>query len=504
MEDLPLITEMDKIPLEIIIRGLEAQYEIEKNDYWKSYLVYFYYEAFKKNLNENKLEQAKEFLEKTKNLMYDYRYHFYYGLLFSKLSDYDNAEIELKRAISMNPKFYLGYYELGNILYLKKEYDEAIEMYMKSFELNKEFSLPLLKIGDVYFENNQFKDAEIAYKSALKIEKLPEIYLRLGVLYNTRYQFEKAEKTFREGLSLDYKPEIAYNLSYTLTRLGKHFQALQLLKELANNYPTSEVYNELGLLQKHLGIYEEAEENLKLAGEQFKENYLKVKLFTKGLKQELIEELKNFDPEYSEFLKSITEKKEEIEEKLEKIKFPFEKELNIIFDITDDDGEVILDEFMDKLKIKEIGEKKEKFLEYIPYIISSMYIAGADPILIEKNAIKTTISLFGDGEGLALAKTLITFYQSFIFTNEPVDFVLEKTLEIISEFHYPLSKQIANLLENEKTSLDDFIENFQIADSISDFILQLFELFSYNPYIEEIKDIPEKSLRNFSKLLLSI
>jgi len=133
-----------------------------------------------------------------------------------------------------------------------------------------------------------------------------------------------------------------------------------------------------------------------------------------------------------------------------------------------------------------------------------MYIAGADPILIEKNAIKTTISLFGDGEGLALAKTLITFYQSFIFTNEPVDFVLEKTLEIISEFHYPLSKQIANLLENEKTSLDDFIENFQIADSISDFILQLFELFSYNPYIEEIKDIPEKSLRNFSKLLLSI
>jgi len=156
------------------------------------------------------------------------------------------------------------------------------------------FSLPLLKIGDVYFENNQFKDAEIAYKSALKIEKLPEIYLRLGVLYNTRYQFEKAEKTFREGLSLDYKPEIAYNLSYTLTRLGKHFQALQLLKELANNYPTSEVYNELGLLQKHLGFYEEAEENLKLAGEQFKENYLKVKLFTKGLKQELIEELKNF------------------------------------------------------------------------------------------------------------------------------------------------------------------------------------------------------------------
>lgn len=504
MEDLPLITEMDKIPLEIIIRGLEAQYEIEKSDYWKSYLVYFYYEAFKKNLNENKIEKAKEFLEKAKNIMYDYRYHFYYGLLFSKLSDYDNAEIELKRAISMNPKFYLGYYELGNILYLKKEYDEAIEMYMKSFELNKEFSLPLLKIGDVYFENNQFKDAELAYKSALKIEKLPEIYLRLGVLYNTRHQFEKAEKAFREGLSLDYKPEIAYNLSYTLTRLGKHFQALQILKELANNYPTSEVYNELGLLQKNLGFYEEAEENLKLAGDEFKENYLKAKLFTEGLKQEIIEELKKFDPEFSEFLINIKNEKEKIEKKLEKIKFPFEKELEIIFHVTDEQGEIILDEFMEKLKINEIGEKKDKFLEYIPYIVSSMYIVGAEPILIEKNTTKTSITLFGDGEGLVLAKTLITFYQSFLLTSVPTDFTIEKALEIISEFHFPLSKKIADLLENEKTSLDDFIENFHTANSISEFILQLFELFSYEPHLEEINEIPEKNLRDFSKFLLSI
>lgn len=504
VEDLPLITEMDKIPLEIIIRGLEAQYEIEKSEYWKSYLVYFYYEAFKKNLNENKIEQAKEFLEKAKNLMYDYRYHFYYGLLFSKLSDYDNAEIEMKRAISMNPNFYLAYYELGNILYLKKEYDEAIEMYMKSFELNKEFSLPLLKIGDVYFENEQFHDAEVAYKSALKIEKLPEIYLRLGVLYNTRYQFEKAEKAFREGLSIEYKPEIAYNLSYTLTKLGKHFQALQLLKELVNNYPSPEVYNELGLLQKHLGFYEEAEENLKLAGDEFKENYLKIQLFTKGLKQELVEEIKDVDPDYYEFLKNVLKEKEHIEQKLEKVQFPFEEELNIIFDITDDEGEIKLDELMFKLEIKEIGEKKKEFLRYIPYIISSMYIVGANPILIEKNVTKISISLFGDGEGLVLAKTLNSFYQSFLFTHDPIDFILEKTLEIISEFHFPLSKQIADLLENGLTSLDDFIENFQVPNNISEFILQLFELFSYNPHTEEIDNIPEKSLKEFSKFLLSI
>ncbi|SHH46120.1 tetratricopeptide repeat protein [Thermosipho atlanticus] len=494
VEDLPLITEIDKIPLEVIIRGLEAQYEIEKNDYWGSYLAYFYYEAFKKHLNKNQLEKAKEYLEKAKNTMYDYRYHFYLGLLFSKLSDYDNAEIELKRAISLNPNFYLGYYELGNILYLKKDYDEAIEMYMKSLELNKEFSLPLLKIGDVYFENNQLKDAELAYKAALKIEKLPEVYLRLGVLYNTRYQFENAEKVFKEALSIEYKPEIAYNLSYTLTRLGKHLQALQLLKELVNNYPSSEVYNELGLLQKNLGFYEEAKENLKLAGDEYRENYLKVQLFIEGIKEEILKELKEYDPEYTEFLKNVLRNKDNIEKKLEECDFPF-SELEIIFDLTDENGEILLDKFMETLKIKNIGEKKNEFYKFIPFIISGMYIAGADPILIEKNAIKISITLFGDGEGVVLAKTLTTFYLSILFTNDPIEFIIEKTLEIISEFHYPISKKIADLLENEKTSLDDFIDNFKEPENILDFLLQLFEFFSYSPHIEDTKHLPNTTFR---------
>ncbi|MBO8161491.1 MAG: tetratricopeptide repeat protein [Thermosipho sp. (in: Bacteria)] len=503
MEDLPLITEMDKIPLDVIIRGLEAQYEIEKNDYWASYLAYFYYEAFKKYLNENNFDRAKEFLEKSKNVVYDYRYHFYYGLLFSKLLDYDNAEIELKRAISLNPNFYLGYYELGNVLYLKKDYDEAIEMYMKSFELNKEFALPLLKIGDVYFENNQLKDAETAYKAALKIEKLPEVHLRLGVLYNTRYQFENAEKIFKEGLSIEYKAEIAYNLSYTLTRLGKHFQALQLLKELGRNYPTPEIYNELGLLQKNLGFYEEAEENLKLAGEEFLENYYKTQLFTKGMKQEIIDFIKSFDPEYAEFLVNVRKNKEMIEEKLAKVEFPF-SELNEVFDLTNEDGEILLDEFLSHLNVKNVGEKADEFLKYIPYLISNMYIAGADPIIIEKNAIKTSVSLFGDGEGLVLAKTLLTFYFSFLFENANIDFVIDKTLEIISEFYYPLSKKIADMLENEKTSLDDFIENYKNPDNISEFIIQFIELLSYHPTIEELQPLSDTPLARIISFLLQL
>jgi len=84
----------------------------------------------------------------------------------------------------------------------------------------------------------------------IKFEPMPEAYLRLGVVYNLRQQYEKAEEIFRKGLEISKKPEIMYNLAYTLTKLGKHFEAYNLLLELAKQYEAPEVINELGILQR--------------------------------------------------------------------------------------------------------------------------------------------------------------------------------------------------------------------------------------------------------------
>ncbi|WP_231450283.1 MULTISPECIES: tetratricopeptide repeat protein [unclassified Thermosipho (in: thermotogales)] len=492
-EDMPLISEINKIPLDVILRGLEAQYSVEKNEYWASYLTYFYYEKFKELLNDENYEKARKFLEKAKNVMYDYRYHFYYGLLFSKLGDYDNAEVELKRSISLNPTFYLGYYELGNVLYLKKEYDESVEMYMKAFEINKDFALPLLKVGDAYFENGQYKDAEIAYQAALKVEKLPQIFLRLGVLYNTTQRFEKAEKVFKDGLSIEYKPEIAYNLAYTLSKLGKHLQALQVLKELSKNFPSFEVYNELGLQQKLLGLYEEASESLKLAGEDYRENYLKSLLFIDGYKDFILNELEKFDPEYVAFLRKVRQEKDLIESKLEKIHFPF-KELEYVFDFTNDEGEVILGELE--------RYRNFPFNQRIALVISSGYIAGADPILIEKNLAKSSFLLFDIDEAVVFYKVIQIIYFGRVFGGMPFSEIIEKVLEQLSNINIPLLKKMINILEYTKTSLDDFWENFEKTENLPNFILQLMELLSYEPEINDIKE--ETFIGKLAKLFIEL
>ena len=85
VEDMKYITDRDRIDLDVIIRGLEAQNRIEQNDYYESYLLYYYFEAFKRALNSGNLEEAGQFLEKTARVKKDYRYHFYLGLLLREV-----------------------------------------------------------------------------------------------------------------------------------------------------------------------------------------------------------------------------------------------------------------------------------------------------------------------------------------------------------------------------------------------------------------------------------
>ncbi len=498
-EDLLLITDQDNIPLDVILRGLEEQYKIEKDDYWKSYLVYFMYEKFKTLLNQKAYTEAEDILKKTRELSEDYRYHFYTALLQAKLGNYELSEIEFKQSITMNPSFSLGYYELGNVLFARKDYDEAIEAYTKACELDPGFLLPLLKIGDVYMELNQLSDAELVYKSIVqKLElnalanegieyaPMPEAYLRLGVVYNIRQQYEKAEEIFKKGLKIENKPEIIYNLSYTLTRLGKHFEAYGLLHELSKTYETPETLNELGILQRRLGLYEEAYNTFEKIQEDFPENFERIQFYVGK---------KNFDDEFENEMKKS-------EDKLEAVEFPFEEALDVIIESTNDDGEIIIEEFIELTQIQPILKDTEHATsEHFPHILAGMYIAGTDPIIMEKNTTILTISTMGAGLPLACSTVILRLYQYILSGETNIDHFIEEVRGEIEELHFQFAMEIVSLLESP---LDDFFD--ADCSDYKAFTLNLIKAIGYNPSDEEIENILDemlkKSVRFFRFFLL--
>ncbi|OAA31307.1 hypothetical protein AT15_07365 [Kosmotoga arenicorallina S304] len=266
IEDVPKIVDRDKIDLDIIIRGLETQHRVKPNEYYDSYLLYFYYEAFKKSLNNGDIEQAKDWLGKAEKLKVDYRYFFYHGLLLREIGKLNLAEIELRKAVEMNQNFYIGYFELARLLQKKGEYDEAVKFHIKSLEQSHgEFDLPLLGVVDSYSASGMLSSAlEILEHIPSSSRIFVDALLRKGVILNELQRHADAEKAFNIALRREKRWELFYNRAYARERLGKLYPALTDLKEAFKMSSAEEILYDIALLEREMGFVEDAIEHLTL------------------------------------------------------------------------------------------------------------------------------------------------------------------------------------------------------------------------------------------------
>jgi len=262
-EDLPLAIDRDKIDLEVILRGLKAQYLNEPDDYYGSYLQFYCYEAFKKALGDNELERALGFLEDAAKISRDYRYHFYLGLYYKQTGNYQLCEIELKRSVEMNPDFYVGLYEIGRLLQSNGDYEEAANYFLQSIEKSGgNFSLPFLGIVDVFISSGEYGQAmEIMNRIPRSFPLYPEILLRKGVSLNELQRFGEAEKVFDECIAIENRWQCFYNRSFSRSRQGKLWDSLEDLRRAYKISGEIDVLYEEAIAEKNLGLLDEALEH---------------------------------------------------------------------------------------------------------------------------------------------------------------------------------------------------------------------------------------------------
>ncbi len=259
-EDLEKIADRDRIELDIIIRGLEAQCKIERDDYYESYLLYYYFEAFKRALNSGAIGESKEYLDKAGKIKKDYRYHFYRGLMFREEARTELAEIELRRSIEMNDEFYIGYFELGRLLQSQEEFDDAIASYLKSIEESGgQFALPFVAVIDCFISKGEYNEAlEIAGKIGKGFPLYSDILLRKGVILNEVQKFALAEETFTESIGSNEDWRSFYNRSFSKARQGKLYEAYEDLKTAYAISGNPDVLYELAINEKNMGMLEDS------------------------------------------------------------------------------------------------------------------------------------------------------------------------------------------------------------------------------------------------------
>jgi tetratricopeptide (TPR) repeat protein len=553
VQDYKKAVEKNKIPLETILRGLEAQYEVQPDEYYASYLVFYLYEKFKKLMEEDDLKGAEMYLEKAASILQDYRFHFYYGLLLKKHDQEELAEMELKQCTKENPSFAYGFYELGNLMFERKIYDEALDNFMKAIEVKKDFILSYLKIADVYMENGRYEEALDFLNQSLKIDKnFAPAYLRLGVIYNQLQRYKDAYLILNKATELENVDfEIYYNLSYTLQKLGRHREAKLAIEKALEKSKEDFILHEYALILKNLGLFQEAieieEQAFEIANEDNKdlilitllklstiiedvervekyydllqkedlENSARLFYFFSTLSQNNIKDAKyileqNKDTLYFE---SLIEKLNNLDFYIDRLENMTDERIsNSILNSITEEGTIDGKELSEQLKtrgyngislawLKEdnLQEAKSK-PEGVGILTNSLLLSGFNYALSERVNSMVSNLLWKDGEGLAFSKLLQKFYIDRVFGEKsPLEVFVEQNLEEVKDMNYKLSKVLVDydiITIDYDTLMETKMNNFE--DAIKVFISAL-RLDFKKSYMEndEFKDKNVKDILEF-------
>ncbi|KLO24262.1 tetratricopeptide repeat protein [Marinitoga sp. 1155] len=547
VDDMKNIADKNKLPLDVILRGLEAQYKISKDEYYKSYLVYFYYEAFKDALNKNDFENANLYLNKAKKIAgEDYRFNFYRSLLLKKSGQDELAELELKESIVKNPNFYLGHFELGNLMFERKIYEEALEAYKNTLELNPEFIIPRLKIADIYIENGLFSEAIEELNTILK--KDPEFsaaYVRLGILFNQLQRFEDAMKIQEKGLKKDPENyELLYNLAYTYAKLGRHIEATKKLEKAADIYEEDFILHELSISYRNIGeyikAYETAKKALEIAKEENKNLILLLLVKLSAIigdiesTKKYYEMLKNTEFEISAktfYMFSLLSNDEiDIAKKIsiELNNYGMYGNMPLIIDNIDsyldyleniadkNYVESLINSFDEYGEIDKLGlyrnlkknnieimnlikEDPNEDIDGIELLLNAYLLSGIDYGLSERISTLLTKYIWKDGKGILISRFLLRFYQDRAFGNfSSLDVFVNDIIEEMKDLHFELARFISDY-ELNLIDFDTLAEYY--LNSYEDIIKIILSYMHIKPSIAEIENVHFEDIKVKTLLL---
>ena len=193
--------------------------------------------AFELQAQGRKLEAAKYYEYLIKQGIKDYRVFSNYGAFLNEIGKHEEAELELKKAISLNPKYANSYFNLA-VLYMGQE---------------------------------NFKKAELKFKEAIKIKSdFTTAYYNLGFILRNLGRLKEAESFNQKALEINPQFTDAYFILSTMRASDKtqkwheHLFSENLLKNKNNSELVNIFFARSNILHKEQN-YEESSRYLKLA-----------------------------------------------------------------------------------------------------------------------------------------------------------------------------------------------------------------------------------------------
>ena len=142
--------------------------------------------AFKLQAQGRKLEAAKYYAYLIKNGIKDYKVFSNYGIFLNEIGKHKDAELNLKKAISLNPKYANAHYNLG-VVFIGQGNLEKAELELKeAIKLKSDFAIANYNLGFILKDLGRLKEADSYNEKALEINPhFTDAYLSLSTMYSS-------------------------------------------------------------------------------------------------------------------------------------------------------------------------------------------------------------------------------------------------------------------------------------------------------------------------------
>ena len=205
--------------------ALEANQNNEQ--FWLSYI-----DAL---IKEKKFERVKKLLRKAnKQGIKQDRFHELYntlGITLKAAGKLREAEVSLRKAVSLSPNFHVPHINLGNTLLELGRAADAVECFKKAISLKPDFAEAHVNLANTLQVLGKLVEAEASYEEAISLN--PEHFVahnNLGFTLSSLGRSAEAEKHYKKAIALNAEYPEAY------VNVGNLYYGMQKLKEAEKNY----------------------------------------------------------------------------------------------------------------------------------------------------------------------------------------------------------------------------------------------------------------------------
>jgi eukaryotic-like serine/threonine-protein kinase len=146
--------------------------------------------------------------------------------------DWTGAEVELKRAMELNPGYSLAYRMYGGYLTIVGRHPEALPYFEQARRLDPLYERNYLAQGYSYFMAHKYDEAIEQYRKSFEIEPDPMAYFGLVLALAEKGDYATAISEGEKATKLNDSPLLLTSLASAYARAGRRADSNRILRQL--------------------------------------------------------------------------------------------------------------------------------------------------------------------------------------------------------------------------------------------------------------------------------